>query len=423
MIGSVRFATVPYLCLAAAAIWSPSARGYSVLTHEAIVDSLWDPGPARIGFKRLILKKFPETSADRLIVAHGYAYGGCIIQDVGYYPFGSKLFSDLVHYVRSGDFVEALIANAQSPDEYAFALGALAHYAADNDGHPIAINKAVPMMYPKLRAQYGDTVTYADNPAAHVKVEFGFDVWQVAHGRYAPRAYHDFIGFETSKPLLEKAFEETYDLKLKDVFGALDLALGTYRRTVGNLIPEITKAAWADRKKDILKADPAITRKKFLYTLRRASYEKDWGRTYERPGVFARVLGFLLRIMPKAGPFRAFSFRVPTPEAELLFQKSFERAVDLTRENMRAIETGRLKLENRDFDTGKPAKAGEYSLADRAYAKLLEKLAERKFRDVQPELRANILGFYGAAFIGDPAIREELAELRASGSLPAGLKR
>ena len=60
---------------------------------------------------------------------------GCIIQDMGYYPFGSKFFSDLVHYVRTGDFVANLIGEAQNLDEYAFALGALAHYAADTQGH------------------------------------------------------------------------------------------------------------------------------------------------------------------------------------------------------------------------------------------------------------------------------------------------
>src|ERR1035441_4856670 len=111
---------------------------------------------------------------------------------MGYYPFGSKYFSDLVHYVRSGDFVEALVRGAQDLDELAFALGALAHYAADNNGHPIAVNRAVAMEYPKLRAQYGDEVTYADDPPAHLKTEFGFDVAQVAQGNYAAAGYHAF---------------------------------------------------------------------------------------------------------------------------------------------------------------------------------------------------------------------------------------
>ena len=127
---------------------------------------------------------------------------------MGYYPFGSKFFSDLVHYVRSGDFVLALLKDAQTSadiNDYAFALGALAHYAADNLGHPVAINRTVPLVYPKLRAKFGPEVTYEDNPAAHLKTEFGFDVIEVARGQYANEAYHDFIGFQVAKPLLERA--------------------------------------------------------------------------------------------------------------------------------------------------------------------------------------------------------------------------
>ncbi len=406
MIELVRQGTVACAFLVVAAL-IPKAHGYSVLTHEAIIDALWDPG-----FKQLVLQRYPEATPDQLLDAHAYAYGGCIIQDVGYYPFGSKLFSDLVHYARSGDFIEALIAEARDPNEYAFALGALAHYAADNNGHPVAVNKTVPVLYPKLRAKFGDEVTYAQAPTAHVKTEFGFDVVQVARGRYAPKAYHDFIGFHVSKDVMERAFEKTYDLRLKDVFGALDLALGTYRRSVGVLIPEITRAAWAAKKTAILKADPGITRQRFLYVLSRSSYEKDWGVSYEKPRIGARLIAYWMGIMPKIGPFRALSFRIPTPATELLFQKSFEITVDRTREYLKAVGTGTLKLENRDFDTGRLAKAGEYELADRAYAKLLEKLSAQKFQDVSPELRANIIAFYDGEKLADAKTQAALGALK-----------
>lgn len=82
-----------------------------------------------------LLKRFPNASPDKLLQAHAYVYGGAIIQDMGYYPFGNKFFSDLTHYVRSGDFVLALIAESRDLNEYSFALGALAHYAADTSGH------------------------------------------------------------------------------------------------------------------------------------------------------------------------------------------------------------------------------------------------------------------------------------------------
>ena len=63
-----------------------------------------------------------------------------------------------MHYVRSGDFVEALVREARDVNEYAFALGALAHYTSDTVGHPIAVNRAVPIMYPKLLAMHGPEV-------------------------------------------------------------------------------------------------------------------------------------------------------------------------------------------------------------------------------------------------------------------------
>jgi len=75
-------------------------------------------------------------------------------------PFSSKLFSDLTHYVRSGDFVMALVKESQDVDEYAFALGALAHYAADISGHGVGVNVAVPILYPQLRTRFGAMVTY-----------------------------------------------------------------------------------------------------------------------------------------------------------------------------------------------------------------------------------------------------------------------
>lgn len=172
---------------------APPSDGYAVLTHEAVIDSSWD-GVIR----PLLLMRFPDATQDDLKNAHAYAYGGSIIQDLGYYPFGSKFFSDLVHYVRNADFVAALIRDSHDLNEYAFALGVLAHFAADNDGHRVAVNRTVPMLYPKLRREYGDTVTYDENPGAHLKTEFGFDVLQVAKGHYAPQAYHDYIGFQVS---------------------------------------------------------------------------------------------------------------------------------------------------------------------------------------------------------------------------------
>ena len=195
-----------------AGLWVPRrAEGYSVLAHEANIDAVWDTT-----IKALLQARFPQATPDDLLRARAYAYGGCVIQDLGYYPFGSHFFSNLLHYVRTGDFVAALIRDAQDIDEYAFALGALGHYAADNSGHPIAVNRAVALMYPKLRARFGNRVTYEQSPKSHVLVEFGFDVVQVAAGAYAPESYHSYIGFKVAKPALERAFLDTYGIQIKD---------------------------------------------------------------------------------------------------------------------------------------------------------------------------------------------------------------
>lgn len=365
------------------------AHGYSVLTHEAIIDSLWIDT-----MRPLLTARFPEAAADQLNQAHGYAYGGCIIQDLGYYPFGSHFFSDLAHYVRSANFVEALVEESRDLNEYAFALGAVAHYGADIDGHSIAVNRAVPLLYPKLREKFGNEVTYADDPPAHLKTEFGFDVLQVARGHYAPEAYHDFIGFQVSKDLLDRAFQKTYGLTLKDVFHTLDLSLGTYRFSVNSLIPTATQAAWDLKRKEILQQQPTLSRREFRYNINRSSFEREWGSMYQRPSLGARVMAFFFRLLPKAGPFRGLAFKVPTPQIESMFEDSFDAAVRRDRQSFDEISKQSFRIANRDLDTGRPVSPGEYALTDTTYDALLRKIADKKFDGVSPELRTDILGFY-----------------------------
>jgi hypothetical protein len=365
------------------------ASGYSVLTHEAVVDSLWDAS-----IQKLLLKRFPSATPQDLEQAHAYVYGGCIIQDMGYYPFSSRFFSDLTHYVRSGDFIVALIRESQDINEYAFALGALAHYAADTNGHRIATNLSVPILYPKLRTKFGNEVTYWDNPLAHIRTEFGFDVLQVAQGRYAPDRYRAFVGFEVSKPVLERAFLDTYGIELKSVFGTLDLALGTFRYSVGSIIPGMTRVAWQLKKDQVTKEIPGITKKQFLYNLSRSSYEKEWGTEYHKPGLRTRFVTWILRIIPKSGPFKSLAFRAPTPEVEKMFMASFNATVENYRVLLANVSAGRLELANENFDLGQLLAAGKYVGADQAYDQLLGKLADSKFSGVSPKLRANLLDYY-----------------------------
>ncbi|MDP9115315.1 MAG: zinc dependent phospholipase C family protein [Acidobacteriota bacterium] len=364
--------------------------GYSVLTHEAIVDSLWDAS-----IQKMLRQRFPMSTPEEMEEAHAYVYGGCIIQDMGYYPFSSKLFSDLAHYVRSGDFVVALIRESQDLNEYAFALGALAHFAADNNGHRLGTNVAVPVLYPELRRQFGGTVTYWDNPLSHLRTEFGFDVLQVAQGRYASDQYRKFIGFKVSKPVLERAFAETYGIEMKDIFKSLDLALGTYRYSTSSVIPGMTKVAWQLKKDTFIKEIPGITKKKFLYNLSRSNYEKDFGKMYQRPAFKTRLISWFLHIVPKSGPFKGLAFKAPTPEVEKIFMASFNATVDNYRALLADVAAQRMDLVvNENIDIGAPTVAGKYLGADLAYDKLLDKLAGHKFIGVSPDLRSNMLDYY-----------------------------
>jgi hypothetical protein len=387
----VKFVIVVAMALAGLSVSTP-ASGYSVLAHEANVDALWDST-----IKPILRARFPRATPDQLVEARSYAYGGCVIQDLGYYPFGSHFFSNLMHYVRSGDFVVALIRNAQNVNEYAFAIGALGHYASDNSGHPMAVNRAVPMMYPKLKAEFGNTVTYDQSPTKHVMVEFSFDVVQVAAGAYAPEAYHSYIGFKVAKRVLERAFLDTYGIEMKDLFLNEDLAIATYRHAVGTTIPGITKVAWRKKRDQIQKVTPGIQEKNFVFNLSRRQYDKEFGNDYAKPHGFARFIALVYKLVPKIGPFRSLSFRVPTAEAEGLFLESFARTKERFRQSLDALRAGRLNLLNTDLDTGQPTARGEYPLADETYDELLDKLADRKFAGVPASLSTNLASYYGGA--------------------------
>jgi hypothetical protein len=376
---------------------APGCAGYAILTHEAIIDAAWKDSIAP-----LLLKRFPNATPEELLRAHAYVYGGAIIQDMGYYPFGSKFFSDLTHYVRSGDFIIALIEESKDLNEYAFALGALAHYAADTSGHPLATNRSIALMYPKLAKEYGPVITYEDNPSAHLQVEFGFDVDQVAEGNYAPKAYHDFIGFEVSKSVLERAFAKTYSIEMSSVFRSVDLAIGTYRYAAATVIPRTTKVAWHLKRKQIQNSHPSETRKKYIYNISSSGYRTDWGDIYEKPDFFARLKAFLLRLVPKVGPFSALAFHPPPPAVEQMYMHSFSETLDHYRRLLLAQQEGTLQLPNDNFDTGEMTEPGTYRLTDKSYAELLDKVNDKSVSDA---LRQNILDFY--ADIGKPYVTKK----------------
>lgn len=385
---------------------SSPAPAYSVLTHEQIVDFLW-----KSDIEKVLSERFPGATAAQFHTAHAYAYGGSLIQDMGYYPGGSKFFSDLVHYVRSGDFVSEMIHQARDINELAFALGALAHYVSDSDGHPV-VNRAVPMEFPKLRKKYGEFVTYENDPIAHIQTEFGFDLLQVAQKRYTSDEYHDFIGFEVARGVLDRSFETVYGMKLNDVLSDEDIAISSYRHAISVWLPHITRAALIAKRNE-LEAIPNFDPKQFRYILRKAQYEREFGKNYYHPTFLSRMTAALVRILPKVGKLRALDPKVPTAETEKMYVKGLEVVVTNYHKLVHSAADQDQPLADIDLDTGRPTAPGEYRLADETYARLVRELALRDFTTTSPDLRANVLDYYqGPKFVFTRDTKCEWKEVR-----------
>lgn len=364
-------------------------KAYSVFAHEALIDASWDRY-----LKPLIQLKFPGTNDSMLKEAHAYAYGGAVAPDMGYYPFGSKLFTNLLHYVRSGDFVENILNEAQTANEYAFALGCMYHYYADVYGHSLGVNVSVPIQYPRDKEKYGNVVTYEQDEIAHKRVEFAFDVMETAKGNYAPNAYRNYIGFKVADSVLERAFYKTYSLHLTDIFRNFSRAVNTFRWTVKNIFPEITKTAWLTKKKELVKKNPTLTARHFKYHMRRVNYNKEFGRNRDKPGFFAYFLAALIKILPKIGPLKPLKFKVPGPEVEKNYIESFNTVLAHDTAAVKKLATQKPDFKNKDFDTGRDVFPGEYGITDDTYYQLLLKLKDNNYTSVTPSLKENIVHFF-----------------------------
>ena len=371
------------------------AAAYSVLTHQAVIDSTWNKT-----LLPLLSQRYPGATPAEQDDAKSYAYGGAIIQDMGYYPLGAEFFTNLTHYVRSGDFVRNLLREARDRNEYAFALGALAHYASDNVGHPESTNLILPDVYPERKAEFGPVVTYEQAPINHTEVDFSFDVVQIAAGRYRSQDYHKYIGFRVSKPLLERAFLQTYGLELGQVLFNIDAGVGAFRLAVNQLLPAAARAAWVNKRKEIRKASPRARRRDYVFRMSRRQYRREFGNNHEQPGFGARILSGIISILPKVGPLKPFAFEVPGATDEARFRASYRDA--LTRYRTLALRqhtdttAAPAYLPNTNLDTGRPTHPTDYILADQTYGRLLRELREHKYEHLTPALRHNILAFFAA---------------------------
>lgn len=377
-----------------------NSKAYSILAHEAIIDASW-----QTHLLPMIREKYPDLKGEDVKMAHSYAYGGAMVADMGYMPFGNAFFTDLLHYVRSGDFVEALIRDAKNPNEYAFALGAMSHYMADKYGHSMATNRNIPLIYPKLKKKFGDFITYDQAHTAHSRMEFSYDVLQTGRGSYTADGYHDFIGFNISVPVLEKAFYETYGQELSSIFGNINGTINTLRWGVRNLFPVLTKSAFKTNKDTILKMTPGMTAKQFQYKMSRKSFKLEYGKNVDRSKTGSHIIAFIIKILPKVGPLKTLKYVSPSKAGEKLFVNSFDTIVKNYGIALGQLKADSLVLPDIDFDTGRPAKFSEYTLADETYDKLLIKLQKQQYKNITPELKQNIVNYYQHMDIADPEVR------------------
>lgn len=403
-------------------------QAYSFLTHESIIDLAWIPA-----IKPLLLERYPHTTSAQLKVAHGYAYGGSTIQDAGYYPFGNAFFSDLTHYVRSGAFVDALLKDSRNVDEFAFALGAMSHYVGDAIGHSYAINPAVAIEFPSLRARYGKIVTYEDNPHDHVRAEFAFDIDQLAHHRFAPPAYLRSVGMYVPKRLMNQAFYETYGLSLRSVLGNETVAFRSYRSSVRQFLTRIAYAEVLLHGKRMPRDVNTPEFRQFKARLRVAATQNHWDRYRKRHfGLPTRFYAALIFILPKVGPLSDLAIRGPEVATEEKYIYSVDDAVDEYDYLLHTILVDglrRLYLPNLDLDTGYPTRPGAYALTDKTYAKLLFRITRERVRSHVPEqLKRGILAYFSNPSAPDTLksrprewqrVQADLQLLRQTPALPA----
>jgi hypothetical protein len=379
-----------------AAVWlflSPAPlRAYSLLTHEQLIDLTWESS-----IVPLLRSRYPGITPQQLEQARAYAYGGCVIQDIGYYPLGDPFFSDLTHYVRTGDFVVNLFRNAHTADQLAFAIGALSHYVGDSIGHSEATNLAVPVEFPRLRREYGAVVTYGEDEHAHVQTEFAFDINEIAHHRLAPLAYLRHVGLQVPTQQLAAAFYQTYGLSEDfSVARTRRINVGGYRFATRTFIPRIAYAltvlhrgsmpADADTP-DFLKLQAEVTR---------VAADNHWDQYRHRAGIGTYTLAGLIFILPKFGPLKLLAIKGPTPTTEDEYVHSVNQSVDLLGTILGRFDSPHQTLANRDLDTGAPTRPGTYRLTDETFFELLRKLNADPTHSVPPGLKAAIVRYFQA---------------------------
>ncbi|MDE3202313.1 MAG: zinc dependent phospholipase C family protein [Acidobacteriota bacterium] len=417
-----RIRTAVLLLLLVASPWLPQARAYSLLTHEQLVNLVWKDSVVPF-----LLSRYPNLTAAQIDEARAYAYGGCVIQDIGYYPFGDRNFSNLTHYVRSGDFVLNLFRNAHDANELAFAIGALSHYVGDSVGHSMATNRAVPVEFPHLEEKFGSVVNYAEGPHQHVQTEFAFDIYEIAHHRMAPVHFYRHVGLKVPLKQLALAYYQTYGLTVNFARKRSIINVRAYRFAVHGFIPRIAYAITLLHRRH----EPEEPQTKDLATLDKQiaelATENNWAHYRRHAGIGTYMLAGFLWILPKVGPLKLVAVKGPTTATEGDYLHSVEISTRVlqrtlagftpnsasamaranrvlaqlapsnvaTNRNMLLLSRDRLHpLPNRDLDTGRVVQPGGYPLTDATYAGLLHSIVAEPKQSIPPGIKRDIEAYY-----------------------------
>lgn len=413
MTGLLRSCVCTMTILLAFTLCTANSAAYSVLTHEELIDLAWNDS-----IRPLLLARFPGATDAQLIEAHAFAYGGCAIQDMGYYPFGKKFFSNLTHYVRSGDFVAWLFRNAQTIDEYAFAIGALSHYLGDSIGHSEAINPITAIEFPKLKRKFGSSVTYDQSPHGHIRAEFAFDVDEMSDAAFAPPAYLQHIGLAVPRHFLAQAFIDTYGFDIHEVLGRSRPAIRSYRTSVRSFIPSFAEAEIVLHRHQFPPHPDDEAYRIFKERVARTAYDRHWKHTYRGPGFKAHLLAILVFLVPKVGAAADLKIKIPSTDTEAQYLRSVNHTVDTFREELRKLGAEPktlIALPNIDLDTGRRVKRGEYPLTDKTYAQLLKRLTSNPDRTIPIDVQQNIFRYYRlskTALDPEPRVKAQLDVLK-----------
>jgi len=388
---------------------SRPAGAYSVLTHEELIDLTWNDS-----IRPLLLRRYPTLTPSQLKEAHAYAYGGCVIQDLGYYPFEKPRFSNLLHYVRTADFIRSLFRESKNADDLAFAIGALSHYLGDTIGHSQAVNLAVANEFPELAAKFGRNVNYAEGEHQHVRVEFAFDVNNIAKHRLAPEKYLNHIGFAVPMPTLVRAFYDTYGLDLAKVLGSPRPQVLGYRYAVRTLLPRVAYAETLLHHKEMPPDAPSPALDELNQQIKEVATRDNWKAYRGHAGFGTHILAGVIFLLPKFGPLSGLALRAPTPASEQDYINALVGTADDLRQRLnQATRSG--SLPNKDLDTGDIVYPGTYSLEDYAYADLLHQMTLDPTSPIPFGIKRDLLVYFD-----DPAKakyiysnRKLLAQVRA----------